>query len=332
MQKADSQNWVKISDAAKVTGKSERTLRRWATGKTKEICIETREVGGQMFVNLDELSKHTDIAAQDSVSQPLREESPKIVHEIQAAAEALQDKELEIVRLRALIQGKEELIEELRRSNYHHEESISRLENVIVQIQTAFASSKGESGSDTSASAQAVKALVQDIAPGLTNEYSTDPTPLHYAAHKGSLEKVIALLNEGVSPNDTNGPGYTPLHYATLRGHTQIVEKLLEAGANLDAQDRNGWSPLHGAALKNQMDIAKILLARGADPGLTDSLGNTPLHVAAANGNDRLVEMLLISMAEPNARNIENKTPLTMALERAAVYSAQIIKSHGGTD
>ncbi len=332
MQKSDSQNWVKISDAAKVTGKSERTLRRWATGRTKEFSIETRLSNGQMLVNLDEINKYTAVTNPKLVNQEPIVKAPKAMNEMKAAAEALQEKDKEIVKLQALIQGKDELIEELRHSNERHEQSIFRLESVILQIQTAFTSGKGEQGHEKLSTAQATKALVNEIAPGMTTESSTNPTPLHYAAHKGDLDKVVALLRDGSSPNDTNGPGYTPLHYATLRGHTQIVERLIASGANQDAQDRNGWSPLHGAALRNQLDIAKILIARGANPDIADNLGNTALHVAASNGNDRIVELLLISMADPNARNSDSKTPLTLALERDAVYSAQIIKTHGGTE
>jgi hypothetical protein len=334
MQNTDFQNWVKISDAAKVVGKSERTLRRWATGKTKDVKIETRVVDGQMMVNLDELSRYTAVSPNvDTVSQDIIQNTPVTTKsEIKYAAEALQEKEKEVIRLQALIQGKDELVEELRRSNDRYEQSMLRLETVIMQMQTAFTSTRTDQGMDKVSASQATKALVNEIAPGLVNESPVNPTPLHYAAHKGNLEKVIALLKEGDSPNDTNGPGYTPLHYATLRGHSQIVEQLIASGAIPDAQDRNGWSSLHGAALRNQLDIAKILLSRGADPDLADNLGNTALHVAAMNSNDRLAELLLISMADPNARNTEDKTPLTLAIEKAAMYTAQIIKSHGGTE
>lgn len=332
IQKTDSQNWVKISDAAKVTGKSERTLRRWATGRTKEISIETRLANGQMLVNLDEINKYTAVTSFEPITQEPILKTPKAMNEMKAAAEALQEKDTEIVRLQALIQGKDELIEELRHSNERHEQSIFRLESVILQIQTAFTSGRSEQGHDKISTAQAAKALVHEIAPGMTTESSPNPTPLHYAAQKGDVDKVIALLRDGSSPNDTNGPGYTPLHYATLRGHTKIVERLIASGANPDAQDRNGWSPLHGAALRNQLDIAKILIARGSNPDLVDNLGNTALHVAASNGNDRVVEMLLVSMADPNARNTDGKTPLAVAMERDAVYSAQIIRAHGGNE
>ena len=56
-------------------------------------------------------------------------------------------------------------------------------------------------------------------------------SPLHVAAHFGSVAMVKQLLDAEVNVVDgQNELGYTPLHQAAQQGHSQIVNLLLETG------------------------------------------------------------------------------------------------------
>ena len=63
-------------------------------------------------------------------------------------------------------------------------------------------------------------------------------TPLHSAAngHRETLGCLVALLAAGADPNITTlEMGRTPLHYAATRGDVRVVAALLAAGANTEA-------------------------------------------------------------------------------------------------
>lgn len=108
-------------------------------------------------------------------------------------------------------------------------------------------------------------------------------TPLHCAAHSGSLELVKLFLDakdtesnplvdveqqvEG-SRYKQHYESFTPLHFAALKGHTEIVQLLVDYGAQLDAQVRETQARYHAlstplmlAASKEHADIIQILLS-----------------------------------------------------------------------
>ena len=54
------------------------------------------------------------------------------------------------------------------------------------------------------------------------------------ATYAGNVERVKALLNEGVNPNSADRIEQTALFFAARSGHTEIVKALLTAGAEVD--------------------------------------------------------------------------------------------------
>ena len=54
------------------------------------------------------------------------------------------------------------------------------------------------------------------------------------ATYAGDVERVKALLNEGVNPNSADRIEQTALFFAARSGHTEIVKALLTAGAEVD--------------------------------------------------------------------------------------------------
>ncbi len=135
--------------------------------------------------------------------------------------------------------------------------------------------------------------------------WKSDCTPLHYAAAKGNVQAVNALLRESEVVIDarTEETGITPLQCAAHEGHLEVVSLLINAYEKLgkikeiDLHDKEGTSTLQYAAsgIKEDMnrEVAELLVEKGADPyQLMD--GNVSLmDIAAVVGNLAMVEYCL---------------------------------------
>ena len=82
-------------------------------------------------------------------------------------------------------------------------------------------------------------------------------TMLHAAAHRGHLEVVNFLLDNGANISTVNGVHLTAMHIAAEEGHLKVVKALHEAGAT------PGQTALHHAAGRNRSDVVKYLLQIG---------------------------------------------------------------------
>ena len=100
-------------------------------------------------------------------------------------------------------------------------------------------------------------------------------TPLHSAAngHRETLGCLVALLAAGADPNlTTRKTGRTPLHYAAARGDVRRVAALLAAGANTEVVEtaRRGFessalgTPLGAAVVCGNPNAVPTLLRGGA--------------------------------------------------------------------
>jgi len=111
-------------------------------------------------------------------------------------------------------------------------------------------------------------------------------TPLAYAAGRGDVDMVRALLAAGADPN---AAAFTPpLVEAAGAGFSGIVDILIDAGAEVDSPDEAGLSALAIAAANGFASIARRLLQAGADPALPDLDGRTPGQAARENGHAKL--------------------------------------------
>lgn len=163
-------------------------------------------------------------------------------------------------------------------------------------------------------------------------------TPLHYAAKRGHVKTVVALLNGGADPNISYGSD-TPLDLAIRGGRYLIVTILLERGATAKtnylgrylsgrrvradmakALQRHfvvdshiasvlNWSPLHVAAAKGNIETVEKL-ASVATVCVRDAFGSTPLHCAAFYGHVAIAERLLKKGASPYAVDHAGQAPL----------------------
>lgn len=116
----------------------------------------------------------------------------------------------------------------------------------------------------------------------------------HEKVEKGDMDGVSNLLEEGVSPDQSDEQGRTPLIIASIKGHAKIVKLLLEKGANVHAR-HHGFTPLHYAAREGHSEAVRILINAGAQVDALDSDENgwTPLYLAAWNAQDPVVSILI---------------------------------------
>ena len=73
----------------------------------------------------------------------------------------------------------------------------------------------------------------------------SEPKNIWVACSDGDLDRVTALLDEGVSPNDKDDNELTPLNAAASYGRAEVVELLVSRGADVNAADGDGDTALH---------------------------------------------------------------------------------------
>ena len=101
--------------------------------------------------------------------------------------------------------------------------------------------------------------------------------PIHNAALNGNLNRVKALLNQGVPVNSRNEHGYTPLHEAASSGRLSVVQELLKRGAHVNPRTvNNGWTPLYLAAVWRHPHVIHALIKAGANPKYRNMYGRDP--------------------------------------------------------
>ena len=143
------------------------------------------------------------------------------------------------------------------------------------------------------------------------NEVGWEPncTPLHYAAAKGNVQAVDALLKEPAVVIDAKTEdqyGSTPLHFAAYEGHLGTAKLLVRAYerrkmTTIDAHDNEGASPLQYAAGGPRDDmnrqVATLLVANGADPKQFFGTNISLVELSAIGGNFAMVEYWIEEIA-----------------------------------
>jgi len=166
-----------------------------------------------------------------------------------------------------------------------------------------------------------ISGYLLDHKAGLGN---TGMTPLHLAAHCGSLKTAELLTTRGEKVNERDKYGNTPLHYS----HGPVSLLLLEKGADIDARGKDGATPLLTAAMQHEPREVWLLISKGADVNVSDKAGNTPLH-GAADGHPDLVRKLIEAGENVTAKNIYGLTPLHVTAETGDLSSAEMLISRG---
>jgi ankyrin repeat protein len=137
-------------------------------------------------------------------------------------------------------------------------------------------------------------------------------TPLIFAAGRGNVSIVTALLEAGA---DVNYMGdldqVTPLIAASRFGFTEVVHLLLDAGADPNLQGKERTYALIEGTQMGFTGIVRELLSHGANPNLHAWSDRTPLMLA---DDSEIVELLLDAKAEIDARDVDERTALFYAI------------------
>ena len=197
-------------------------------------------------------------------------------------------------------------------------------------------------------------------------------TPLHYAAHGGSLPVVQYLITEQhcdpLQCNNYNGG--TPFLYACEAGHLEIVEYLITECKCDPASSNNGeselsintaclggqmnvvkylinsqhcspnsrgqwgWTPLHNACYKGHMEIVEYLIKElGCDPVSPDSDGDLPIHIACLGGQLNVVKYLITNKyCTPDCKGELGRTPLHSACDEGHMDIVEYLVKEVGSD
>ena len=157
--------------------------------------------------------------------------------------------------------------------------------------------------------------------------------PIHWAAGRGNLPAVRALLDSGVDvdkaatchwiyPNTQLGSsgvcsteGWIALQCAAQKGHLAVVKALLEAGADVNKQGRDENTALGEATAHGSTLVVMELIKAGADvnPFCSD-MGSTPIFIAAELGNSIIVALLIQAGADVHRIDENYMKPIDIAL------------------
>ena len=159
--------------------------------------------------------------------------------------------------------------------------------------------------------------------------------PIHWAAGRGNLPAVRALLDSGVDVDKaapyhyifpdtpynavaagvTSTKGQIALRHAAFEGHLAVVKALIEAGADVNKQGRDENTALGEATAHGSTLVVMELIKAGADvnPFCSD-MGSTPIFIAAELGNSIIVALLIQAGADVHRIDENYMTPIDIAL------------------
>jgi hypothetical protein len=119
------------------------------------------------------------------------------------------------------------------------------------------------------------------------------------AVDRGEVDRLVAMLDSGASPNARDEEGRTPLTAAACDGSLEAAQLLLSRGADANACDGAGSALFHAAA-GGHVEIVEALLAHGADPRRTFEACDA-LAASLSGGSVRITRALLAHGADPGA-------------------------------
>ncbi|NXN28203.1 ANR42 protein, partial [Nycticryphes semicollaris] len=142
-------------------------------------------------------------------------------------------------------------------------------------------------------------------------------TAAHLAAIRGQDACMQALLINGANAKAQDDHGCTPSHLAAAHGQSYTLQTILRSGANVNVSDRNDWKPVHYAAFHGHLGCLQLLVRWGACIDDVDNNGNLPAHLAAVEGHLHCFKFLVSKMASVmhtlKARNDQGETPRDLA-------------------
>ena len=117
--------------------------------------------------------------------------------------------------------------------------------------------------------------------------------PIHYASQSGSSLSLHYLVCIGCDINVADNEGHTPLHWAAHNGSMETCLYLLNLPeCNKNAVDKLGFTPLHWATKGNHLATVQILTQAEVNLTVVNLEGKTARNIAEMSGNRRLASNL----------------------------------------
>ena len=116
---------------------------------------------------------------------------------------------------------------------------------------------------------------------------------LFTAVKKSNYEKVIEMLERGVTTNIEDGEDMTPLAYALRNDDEKMFELLLKNDADVNQQILKKTSLLTFYIKSKKSKLLAKLLEADADVNFQDSIGMTPIMHAIENINIDAIKLLI---------------------------------------
>ncbi|XP_067039791.1 ankyrin repeat domain-containing protein 42-like isoform X2 [Acropora muricata] len=154
-------------------------------------------------------------------------------------------------------------------------------------------------------------------------------TPLHWAAHHGSLECLHWLLWHGADHSDKTPRGWTPSHLAAITGQDACLQALAANGADLNEKDNRGCTASHLAASHGNSYCLQSILRHGVDINATDNMGWTPVHCAAFHGRLGCLQLLSRWGASVDEVDHSGSTPAHLAASEGHLPCLKFIVCSG---
>lgn len=190
--------------------------------------------------------------------------------------------------------------------------------------------------------AAAVNAV--DVVTYFLNELKANPnfadvcnrTALLFAAEKGAIESVNALITAGADVNIARKDGLTPLLIACIMGHDNVVTTLLKQ-ENINLTSNGSRFAFHYAVAYDQSLIVSQLLQDGRfDPNQCFPDGKTPLIYAVEKAHIQTVAALLSDKRVDTTLKFNGKTAYQLAKESPSDYNSHkvlaLFEDHKKTD
>mmetsp|Transcript_22308 Transcript_22308/g.50445 ORF Transcript_22308/g.50445 Transcript_22308/m.50445 type:complete len:235 (+) Transcript_22308:45-749(+) len=142
---------------------------------------------------------------------------------------------------------------------------------------------------------------------------------MHHACNNNREAVVDILIESKCELNPLDDVGNTPLIYAASRGILNLVNALVAGGADPKATNKNGQTALHKAVIGGHIGIVRRLIELKLDMDQQDKEGNTPVHFAARTGHLMVFKLLLESKGRVDINNKDGKSPFAYAQEYKAL-------------
>ena len=155
---------------------------------------------------------------------------------------------------------------------------------------------------------------------------------IYYAEKNKKLRKRKTLLKllKGQKIPDKISPSNAPLNKKIIalcrRGTLDEIIAALDNGADVNFINNNSNTPLIIASQFGDANMVKLLIERGANINYQNSLGNTALHVAAEYGTSDTIEALLNAGADIDLKNNKDLLPYDLVTKRKALKNSELLE------